>query len=198
VGARATVLGVPVVDAAVEGAYDGSKSFATPVCQGTSFPIPTVDIPPQLTGLYWSFFDTLAVGIGLSINPHLTAGGVTSDWFATGDAVGSGQLTYNSCNLPVSFASISTGNFSPTTSYATIRLNSFRYHFGQFTLQLGGYLQFELFGYGIKTGIFALPDFDLTPLTGGLWLSTHAGTRPYLEESFLVAKTADYVPVMRR
>ncbi len=198
-GAKATILGVDVVDWALDAEYDASKSFATPIGLGASFPLPTLDLSPDATGLNWTIGIFMSVGVGLSIDPHLEMGGITAEWQAVpgSDASGNGSITYNATGGPVTFGSVIADDFSPTTSYAHIRLSSFRYRFNEFMIELGGFLQFELFGYGVKSGTFHIRDFDLSDVSDGQWLNPHTGTNATVEDFILVTDVPPvYIPII--
>jgi len=197
-GAKASIAGVEVVNWALEAEYDGSRSFQTPLGPGAAFPIPTLDLSPSMTGLSWDLYGIMSVGIGLTIAPHLGTTGITADWQAEGDAQGSGSLSYNGPGAQEPFASINIANFNAGTNDAQIHLNTVQYHFSEFQFALGGYLTFELFGYGVRSGTFYLPAIDLSSLTGGLWINTHPGTPAEMSVSFPCAKRTLCLPAVQR
>lgn len=200
-GAQATILGVDVVGWSLDAEYDASRSFVTPLGAGASFPLPTLDLSPDATGLDWTIGTFMSVGIGLSFLPNLEMGGITADWEAVpeSDASGNGSITYNIADSPITFGTIIADDFSPTTSFAQVRLDNFRYLFNEFLIELGGFLQFELFGYGVKTGTFEIADFDLSGISDGQWFNPHSGTKMTVEEFFLVTDEPPvFLPMIRR
>jgi hypothetical protein len=83
-------------------------------------------------------------------------------------------LTYTTPAAPVTFGPLHAADFPPGAPPA-VELSDFRLWFTEFTLHLGGYLGFELFGYGTKSGTFTIAELNLQDLTGDLALGLHPG-----------------------
>jgi len=164
--------------------FDRSRSFTTPFDPGNPFPIPELDLSPDETDLKWGWAFAW-FGVGMRVKPEITASNrITADWQAVpgSDATGSGDLTYTRRNAAEQFGPLLAGDFGPT-DHARVRLDYFRYWFERFSIQMGGYLQFEVFGIGAKTGSFDIAQFDLGDRP---WLDVHAGTTRFVEASVLV------------
>ena len=152
--------------------FDASRSFTSPFGGGDTFPIPALDLGPDATGLHWDLFSVLSVGVGFVVDPAVASDKITTRWQA---GTLSSTLTYAAPGVPVAFGPLDAGAFVPGAP-ATVQLGDFRYWFTQFLVELGGYLQFDLFGYGARAGAFSIAQLDLHDLTGGLYLGAHAGT----------------------
>lgn len=151
----------------VEVDIDESKSFTTPFGPGAYFPIPPANIPIYEWDLAVFYF-----GVGLQVQPNLGSDKVTADWQASGDASGSGQITFSQPGVPVTFGPVNACNLGPTND-AQIQLTEFRYWFNQFLIELSAYLEFKLFDYGVWNPTYSIAEFDLSPLTAGLYLGAH-------------------------
>ena len=168
VGVQGELLGVDLCPGCyVEVNVDRSTSFTTPFGSGAYFPIPPADIPIWEWDLALIYF-----GVGLEIDPNLGSDRITADWQASGDTSGSGQITFSEPGVPVTFGPVTACNLDPTNE-AQIQLTEFRYWFNQFLIELSAYLEFELFGYGVWNPTYSIAEFDLSPLTGGLYLGAH-------------------------
>ncbi|MFN8466349.1 MAG: hypothetical protein U0X20_12400 [Caldilineaceae bacterium] len=173
VGASAKILGATVVDwSLADLRFDASRSFTTPLGSGAAFPIPALDLGPDATGLRWDLATVLSVGVGFVVDPAVGSDKITARWQA---GTLSGTLTYGAAGVPVEFGPLDAGAFAPGGP-AAVQISDFRYWFTQFLVKLGGYLQFDLFGYGARSGTFSIAQLDLHDLTGGLYLGAHAGT----------------------
>ncbi len=183
-GVRAEIIGIDVVDWAIDAEYDASASFTTPFGPGTSFPLPSLELSPDETGLEWDIIPSvLAMGLGLIIHPSLSHGEITAVWQAVpgSDATGSGVIAYIDPQTPTIFGPVTAGDFSPDTSQAHIRLAEFQYGLDEFLLELGGFLEFELFGFDVETSSFDIADFNLDDISDGAWLDVHDGTKETVE-----------------
>ena len=204
VGFKVWILGATVVDAAIDMDYDASQSFTTPFGPGEAFPILPVDLPPDLTGLQVTFYDIASLGIGLVFEPRVGSTDITADWQAVpgSDASGSGPITYTHPGAPVSFGPVTAADLG-ASDQAQLRLMGFRYWFNEFFIGLSGYLQFAVFGYGIKSGNFKIADFYLADLIGGLWVGAHENTPDSVESSVRVGpplgplEHSRYLPLIR-
>ncbi len=163
------IAGQSVIDLGVNVDEDESASFATPFGPGEYFPLPGLDVP------LWSksAAGLASVELGFSMTPKLGSDRVTADWTATGDYVDAGQLTYTAASLPVSFGPLNTIDGPAQTD---VKIDGFRYYFTQFLLEMSAYIKLDVIG--IWDGTFSIPitDFDLSALTGDLYLGVHEGT----------------------
>jgi hypothetical protein len=173
VSAWAKILGSKVVDwSLADQRFDASRSFATPFGSGAALPIPTFDLGPDATGLQWDLMSVLSVGVGFAVAPTVASDKITANWQAV---TLSGTLTYAAPGVPVEFGPLDARAFA-SGAPAAVQLTDFRYWFTQFLVDLGGYLQFDLFGYGTRSGTFSIVQPDLHDVTSGLYLGAHAGT----------------------
>ena len=106
------------------------------------------------------------------VDPSVASDKITARWQG---GTRSGTLTYAALGMPVEFGPLDAGAFAQGAP-ATVQLSDFRYWFTQFLVKLGGYVQFDLFGYGTRSGTFTIAQLDLHDLTGDLYLGAHAGT----------------------
>ena len=188
-------LGVKVVIAKKEvigwylpAGFDGSQSFETPL--GGTFPIETIDLPPDATGLSFKWIGA-SLGIGLRIEEKMRSTKITAHWQASGDAKNSGDITWTTPDTEVEF-DVEAGNFDPTTDYATVTLSDFRYYFDDFlidlsaNIKLGGWLKFVP-----STPYVKLLELDLSFLNTGGYFGVHDGTNPEVEGSTPVQSDSD-------
>ncbi|TEU18449.1 MAG: hypothetical protein E3J21_05915 [Anaerolineales bacterium] len=173
-GVKAVILEIDVCPSCyVEVNVDKSTSFTTPFGTGAYFPIPPVYIPIYEWDLGFASF-----GVGLQVDPNLGSSKITANWQASGDASGSGSITFSQPGTPVTFGPVNACNLG-LTNQAQIRLTEFRYWFNQFLIELSGTVEFRLHPiepfFDGKTWSDSIPiaEFDLSPLTGGLWLGAH-------------------------
>lgn len=205
-GVRAEIIGKDVVQWGIDAEYDASASFTTPFGPNTSFPLPPLALSPDETGLQWEIVPSLlAVGLGLIINPNLNHSEIAAAWEAVpdSDASGSGSLMYIDPQTPTTFGPVTADDFSPATNQARIRLKAFQYGFDTFSIELGGYLEFELFGFGIETGSFDIANFSLDDISDGPWLDIHDGTRDTIEHMAEVRPNFSpsifiYLPIIKK
>ncbi len=172
VGVFIDVFGADVVDLGVDVDLDEASSFTTPLGAGAMFDLPTIDQP------VWSkSIGIAAAEVGISLTPQAGSDKFTADWLVSGEGGGSGSVAYTTSGQPVSLGSLRAldgpGN-------ATVQLSNFRYYFNQFGLDLGLYFYISVLGYG---GTWTVPvtDFDLSALTGGLYIKPHSGTPGAIE-----------------
>ncbi|MCI5209718.1 MAG: hypothetical protein D3910_13195, partial [Candidatus Electrothrix sp. ATG2] len=167
-GLKGVLLGVDICpNCYLEVNKDESKSFTTPFGSNASFPIPSVNIPIKKWDL-----SLVSFAIGLEIDPDLGSEKITADWQASGDASGNGALQYSSPGSQVSFGPINACNLG-TGDQANIQVDGFRYWFNRFLIGLSATLDFDLFGYWDWSGSVPIANFDLSPLTSGLYLGKH-------------------------
>jgi hypothetical protein len=171
-----------VIDLGVDIDIDHSQSFPTPFGPGSWFPIPPLDIP------LWGLDVGVAYGeIGFELTPYLGSTKLTSDWTAVGDASGSGSMMFTDPVVPVTIGPVQAID-GPGT--AEINMEDWQYYFNEFILDLGLYFYLDVFG--VWDGTFTVPivDFDLSAITGHLWIGTHSGTPDQLTAAFTIQNVA--------
>ena len=149
---------------------DHSRSFATPLGSGSTFPIPAATMP--VWDLNLSLF---SLGIDVGFEPRLGSSAITGQWAAAAgsDCSGSGTVTYTAPGAAAAVGPVRACNLGPT-DLAEVRLSDFRYWFNEFVLRLTGSLRVNLFGYTARTDPVELTRVDLSRITGGTWLGDHA------------------------
>lgn len=154
---------------------DYGRSFKTPIGPN-ELPIPDLFLSPDETGLKFPFGGIAYYGIGLKIDPNLYSEKITAEWKANGDSIGNGNIEYYNPNINYQFGAVQTGNYSPGTNYAQIRLSNYKYYFKQCNFDIGANVQFKIFSINVGfTPYVNIFNKDCS-LTGGLYLGTHEGT----------------------
>ena len=169
---------IDVINLGVDVDFDHSTSFATPLGPGSTFTIPPFDLE------LWSLDVGVAYGsIGFRLTPHVGSDKLTADWDVTGDASGSGAMTFTQAGVPVTIGPVKAID---GPGVATINMDAWRYYFNQFLLDLGLYFYLDVFG--VWDGTFTVPivDFDLGAITGYLWVGTHSGTPSVVTADFAI------------
>jgi len=168
-GADVCPLPACYVNLSYDAADNYETSFITPFGTGSSFPLPTIDIP-----LYELDIAIFEFSTSLTITPLLTSTQITADWHTVSgsDCSGGGTVTYSEPNIPVTFGPVLVCNLDndPNTNQAQVELENFRYHFNSFQLQLGAKVYINVFGvyeHTFEAPIFTL---DLSSIFGGLGL----------------------------
>jgi hypothetical protein len=166
------VAGVSVIDLGVNEQLDESSSFATPFGPGALFELPSIDVK------IWDKDVGVAYAkISFQLTPQAGSQKFTAAWLAAGQdpgkASGSGNLLYTAPDVPVPCNTVAALD---GPGMASIQMDELRYYFDQFLLDLG--LSFYLDVFGVWDGTFTIPitDFDLSALTGNLYVRPHAGT----------------------
>ena len=149
------------------------RAVLHPLGSGAAFPIPALDLGPDATGLQWDLCLRAQRWCRLRSRPG--GRGQRQDHRQVAGGTLSGTLTYAPPACRSNSARWTPGRLRPV-GRAKVQLSDFRYWFTQFLVKLGGYLQFDLFGYGTRSGTFSIAQLDLHDLTGGLYLGAHAGT----------------------
>ncbi|MCA9929114.1 MAG: hypothetical protein KC419_11570 [Anaerolineales bacterium] len=183
-GVQAEIVGIEAVDWGIDAEYDGSSSFTTPFGPDASFPLPTIELSPEQTGLQWEVVSSvLAIGIGLRIDTSLSQGEIAAKWqvLPGSDATGNGSVTYVYPQVPVPFGPLTTGDFATDSDQAHIEINDFQYGLDEFLMDLGGYLELELFGYGVEVTDFDIVEIGVDDISDGPWLNIHEGTKDNIE-----------------
>lgn len=186
-GAKLKLFGVSVINWGVDVDFNRSRSFATPFGPGTKFPLPVLNLPPSQTGLNYTLGDDLGLGVGLNIEPILTSDRIEAAWDVVSQAAsGNGSLTFSAPSAPVAFGPVTTSG-NGASGAASIRLRDLRYWFSVFKVQLSGYLQLDIFGFGARSGNFSLLSLDLSSLTNQFSLGTHSRSPGGVERRAWVA-----------
>jgi hypothetical protein len=180
------VLYVDLIDLGVEIDIDEASSFATPLGPGATFDLPSV------AASLWGFDVVVAsADVGLTLTPAAGSDKYTASWQATAAGSGSGNVEYTTSGEQIALGSVQAvdgpGN-------AAVALSGFRYYFNQFTLDLGVYFTLSVLGYG-STWNIPIADFDLSALTGGLYVNPHAGTPSTLDLLIEIENVAPTVAI---
>jgi len=166
-GVFLTVSYIPVVDVGVDVNVGGVSSFTTPLGPGAMFSLPPLDIS------IWNLDVALAeADFGVRLTPQAGSDRFTADWAATGNGSGSGNVTYTTAGQNVTLGAI---HAVDGPGNASVGLDNFRYHFTQFGLDLGLYFSLWVAGWD-HTWTIPITQFDLSSVTGGLYVGTHSGT----------------------
>jgi len=164
------VFGVDVINLGVDYNLDESSSFTTPFGPGATFDLPSLDIP------IWDLDVGVAYAkIGFELTPDVGSTNFTADWLASGEASGSGNLTYTDPNFPVQLGPV---NAIDGPGHANIKLDAFRYYFNKFLLDLSLYLYLDVFDVWAGTFTAPITDFDLSAITGNLYVGVHSSSTP--------------------
>jgi hypothetical protein len=184
-GVKLTVMDVDLIDWYIQSDMDESENFATPLGTGAQIPIPTLTIPPDVTGLELSEYGA-SIGIGLSLEPSLVPDYIKADWSASGAASGGGSIEYHQPNTPYDFGPVNTPS-TTTTDYTLISLYNFRYVFSlaaitvDADIELGGLLAFVP-----NIPYFDLYTFDLSDYSLDMSFGVHDGTPGTVDASIFV------------
>ena len=166
------VSGIDVMDYGINENLDRSSSFTTPFGSGATFSLPSIDVT------IWDRDVGVAYGqIGFRLTPQVGSDKFTADWAASGlapgKASGSGSLLFTnpSVNVPCGPLAVLDG-----PGFASVEMNGFRYYFDNFLLDLSLFFYLDVFG--VWDGTFTIPitDFDLSAMTGNLYVGPHSGT----------------------
>src|SRR5205823_5033627 len=84
------VVGFDAIDEGVRQHIDRSKSLATPLGAGAVFDLPSIDV-----SLFDFDYEAASGSMGFTVTPELGSDRFTAAWAASGDASGSGLLTYS-------------------------------------------------------------------------------------------------------
>src|SRR6267142_2526333 len=183
------VAGSDVIDEGVNIDINRTADFASPFGPGATFTLPSIDIP------LWDFDASVAsAAIGFLLTPHAGSDKFTADWAASGEASGSGHLTYTN---PAVAEVVGPLNAIDGPGSANVRIDAMKYFFTQFLLDLG--LFFDLHVFGIVDERFTVPitDFDLSALTSDISVGTHAGTPSAFDASVSIANVAPTAEIDR-
>ena len=165
VGVHAELVYVDICPGcSVEVNVDKSTSFATPFGSGSALSFPPVTIPAYGWDLW-----ALAFEVGAVFTPHITPEGIAVDWEAApgSAASGSGTFTYGEPGTDYEFGQLQACLAGPSHD-ATVRLRNFRYQMGEFSIDVGAYLNLDIFGNGVWNPTWPLVSIDLGDLGGEL------------------------------
>ena len=197
-GIEVEILEINVIDWNVDINRDYGSSYKTPFGPGEEFPIPDLYLSPDDTGLKWGW-NVASLGIGFTIDPEIGSQTITADWSASGDATGSGIVTYHQSNVPYNFGPVTAGDYGPT-DYANLQLYDYKYYFDicKFDVDANIILHFgfdlgSFGGYSLDKNVpIDLITIDASDFTGNLYLGTHSGTTAdTADASIFVIPTAD-------
>lgn len=176
------VASVDVIDLGPRVEINRTRDFTTPFGPGATFALPEIDLP------IWGVDVSVAsASIGFRVTPHAGSDRFTAAWAATGEASGSGNLTYTSPAIPQSPGPL-TAIDGP--GVANVRVDDMRYFFTQFLLDLGLFFHLDVFGIVDETFTVPITDFNLSALTGGLSIGTHDGTPNAFQASVAIVNVA--------
>jgi hypothetical protein len=169
-GIEAEIAGFDVCPGCnVSANIDESESFATPFGAGSSFPLSTVTI-----NLLNFDVAVLSFSAGIGIDPDIGSDEITAEWRAVpgSDCSGSGDVTYTTPGDPVTIGPVTACDLG-STDEAEVELSNFKYYFSQFLIALTAELRFELFTFDTASASVPIVDFDLSGITGDLYVSDH-------------------------
>jgi len=187
---KAWILGNQVIDWAKKSNFDYSKDCSVPVGIGAcAIPLETNEVlTPDQTGLKWSIFNIITIGIGLIQEPAISSKGVSANWEARqGDFISnSGQLNYSGLGADTKFGPVVASAEKSTDMH--LKLSGFRYEFNNFVLSYSGSFHTKLFNYHFEPIIFHIYTFDLVTLSGGLHpsIGIHPGTEGLVQRTLRV------------
>ncbi len=194
VGAKVTVIGIPIVDWAIDEKLDlielcsiesgiDCGNFVTPFGKDENgvpreFPFSEVKLDPDVTGLKLNVL-VFSIGVGLKLDPNIGSDKITAHWLAGEDASGDGSVTYQASNpteYPVGPILVHDVN-DTNTAKAKVILDDFKFHLNRQTITLGANIQLSFLEFGFfKTNYFDLIHIDLTKVLGEPAIGQHKGT----------------------
>jgi len=172
------VAGVDVIDLGPNINIDRTKDFTTPFGPGATFALPDIDLP------IWEFDAAVAsASIGFRVTPNAGSDRFTAAWAATGEASGTGDLTYTNPAIPQGVGPL-TAIDGP--GVANVGIDGMRYVFTQFFLDLGLFFHLDVFGIVDETFTVPVTDFDISGVTGGRFARIHDGTPGLFQASIAI------------
>ena len=198
-GVEARVAGVSVVDPPVDVDFETSESFATPMGQGETFPIPREVFPASSIGTERGVSGILTFGIGLSLDPDIITDGVKAEWSASQEGQGSGSLHYTAAGVPQEYGTITGVDLIRDLNRTVVTLDNIEYTFQSFGLGFGACPEFDLFGFGdTRVCIDVGRGLSLESLFGGLHVPPFSGEDYAITHAFGVQGTHwAYLPTLR-
>jgi hypothetical protein len=188
-GIVVTVLWIDVVDLSKSLSIDESASFATPFGSGATFDLPSLNVTVLEADIAVAY-----ASIGFKLTPQAGSDRYTAGWLASGDASGSGSLTYTSPTLPAALGPVLAID-GPGS--ANLQLDGFQYHFTTFLLDLSLDIYGEIFGEWGDSWTPHLYTFNLSDWTGGLHVGVHSGTPGTLGLSIPITNVAPTAVINR-
>jgi hypothetical protein len=187
-GVFVEISGVDVVNLGVDIEISEGASFTTPLGAGQMISLPSVLIPVWGVDAGVASFD-----LGVSLTPEAGSDKFTADWLASAEGAGSGSVTYTTSDADIPLGAVQAID-GPGS--ANIGLNGFQYYFNQFVLDLGAFIYLEVLSWD-HTWIIPVTDFDLSVLTGGLYVGVHAGTPGTLDLTIPIVNVAPTAVISR-
>ncbi|MGH9891351.1 MAG: hypothetical protein ACREA0_05090, partial [bacterium] len=183
------VFGADVIDLGPNIDINSTKSFASPFGPGATFALPPLDLA------IWEFDASVAsASVGFRLTPNVGSDKFTAAWAASSEASGAGTLTYTNSAVPVPAGPLLAID---GPGVAAITLNDLRYYFTQFVLDLGLFLHLDVFGVVDETFTVPVTDFDLSAITGNIYVGTHSGTPGALTASIPIENVAPTAEIDR-
>ncbi|APH39492.1 hypothetical protein [Methanohalophilus halophilus] len=187
------ILGKTVGDSGIDIDKDYGDSFETPFGPDEEFPLQSLSLSPDDTGLKWGI-DAVSLGIGLTMDPNIGSETINADWTASGDATGKGTIIYSHPDELYNFGPLIANTSASSSNYADIQLSDFEYHFDKCNFDLYANIDLEILS--IDFDIIEIPIIhkDVSEVTGGLYVGVHEGTNadsanviiPVIEENSYV------------
>ncbi|NIR42666.1 MAG: hypothetical protein GWN99_02140 [Gemmatimonadetes bacterium] len=156
--------------------FDRSRSFTTPFGPGSLWDLVTINIPifPSQD------FGVASLGVDFALTPSVGSEKFTANWVASGEASGSGNLTYTDPLAPETVGPIQAidgpGN-------ADIQLDAFKFYFTEFVLNLAFAITLGIdvtvSGVGYSDDFTFTQDlatFDLSDIFPDVAVPVHQGT----------------------
>lgn len=151
------------------------------------FPIPSILLDPELTGLLVPFDTAFLgfpiasgwIGIGIRIDPDFGSDKITVNYLAGDAATGNGLVTYTeSSPAQFEFGPITVGN---TGDKATVGLDEFKFFLDRMILEFAANLQskgslFMVIPYFVQSPYLDIFEFNLADIIGEPVIGQHEGT----------------------
>lgn len=151
------------------------------------FPLPSLDLSPDRTGLEYTMLGIISIGLGLRIDPEFGSDKISAVWFASGDASGSGNVVYTAAYpsqyqvgpiLALGDSDIDdvTLTGQAANRSAVITLDDYKFHLNRQIIAFYGNLQLELLGRDIaQTRYVKLLELNFTKIIGVPVFGQHEG-----------------------
>jgi hypothetical protein len=183
------VFSADVIDLGPNIDINSTRTFASPFGPGATFALPPLDIA------IWEFDAAVAsASIGFRFTPNVGSDKFTAAWAASSEASGGGTLTYTNPTIPIVAGPLLAID---GPGVAAIRLDDFRYYFTNFLLELGLFFHLDVFGVVDETFTVPVTDFDLSAITGNIYVGTHSGTPSALTASIAIENVAPTAEIDR-
>jgi len=179
---------VDVVDLGVDIDVSSGASFTTPLGPGQTITLPSVNIPVWGVDAGVASFD-----LGVSLTPNAGSDKLTAGWLASAQGAGSGEVTYTTSDVDIPLGAVEA---TDGPGNAVVELSAFQYYFNQFVLDLGAFIYLQVLSWD-HTWVIPVIDFDLSALTGGLYVGVHEGTPGALDLSIPIENVAPTAAISR-